>query len=276
MVPIEHPPPETQPENRRAPCNRELRLGSRSGFIGAVTGTLINVAALLAGALIGLGTRKEPDAATQNAVKFVLGLFIVWTGLKIVWVSLDGTFWQMLGQFGLAALSLSLGHATGNLLKLQRGLNRLGQFAKEILTPQPGSGRTRPRPNDIFLACTIVFAANPLGFYGALLEGMRGHWEVLTIKAVLDGLSALAFARSLGWTVLLAAFPVLAVQGTVTLLAQLAGQSLFTVPMTEAVGATGGLLVFSVALIVWNTRKVKLADYLPSFVYALLLAWWLR
>jgi uncharacterized protein len=99
---------------------------------------------------------------------------------------------------------------------------------------------------------------------------------VLTIKAALDGLSALAFARSLGWPVLLAAFPVLAVQGTVTLLAQLAGQRLLTVPMTQAVGATGGLIVFSVALIVWNARKVKLADYLPSFGYALLLAWWLR
>jgi uncharacterized protein len=253
-----------------------LQPGSRSAFIRGVTGTLINVAALLAGALVGLGTRKEPDASTQNALRLILGLFIVWTGVRIVWVSLNGTFWQALGQFGLAALSLSLGHATGNLLKIQSGLNRLGHFAKQILSTQSGSGPANRPPAGIFLACTIVFAANPLGLYGALLEGMRQHWEVLTIKAVLDGLSALVFARSLGWPVLLAALPVLAVQGTVTLLAQLAGQHLFTVPMTEAVGATGGLLVFSVALIVWNTRKVKLADYLPAFVYAPLLAWWLR
>jgi uncharacterized membrane protein YqgA involved in biofilm formation len=241
-----------------------------------VTGTLINVAAMLFGAVLGLGTRKDPDAATQAAIKFVLGLFIVWTGLKITWWSLHGTFWQVLGQFGLAALSLSLGHATGNLLKIQRQWNRLGQFAKEILTPQGPSRKVRRQPTAVFLACTAVFAANPLGLYGALLEGIGGHWEVLTIKAAMDGLSAMAFARTLGWPVLLAAVPVLAVQGTVTLLAGWAAQVWLSDPMIETLAATGGLLVFSVALVVWDTRKVKLADYLPAFLYAPLLAWWLR
>lgn len=238
-----------------------------------VTGTILNVTALVLGAVFGLLSRKEPSAETQKAIKIFLGLLILWTGLKICWESLNGTFLQILGQLGLTILALSFGHATGNLIGIQAGLNKLGAFARKVLTP--GSrGSPAPARNDVFLACTIVFAINPLGVYGALLEGVQGHWEVLAIKSVMDGLSALAFARVLGWPVLLAAFPVLALQGSLTLAGRLLTQEVLDLAMIHAVGATGGMLVFSVCLVVFPIKQVRLADYLPAFLYAALLAWW--
>jgi uncharacterized membrane protein YqgA involved in biofilm formation len=244
------------------------------GFDVRVPGTLFNVFAVLTGCLFGLLTRKEPSDDTQRALKIFLGVFIIWTGLKLCWTSLNGTFLQILGQLGLTVLALSLGHATGGLLRIQTGLNKLGSFARHVLTPEPESpAATR---SDIFLACAVVFAINPLGIYGALLEGVQGSWEVLAIKAVMDGLSALAFARTLGWPVLLSVFPILAVQGTLTLVARILAERVFDVPMIEAIGAAGGMLVFSVCLVVFPVKKIRLADYLPAFVYAPLLAMWLR
>ena len=43
--------------------------------------------------------------------------------------------------------------------------------------------------------------------------------------------------------------------------------------MTECLLATAGLLVFSVSLIILEIRKVELADYLPSLLWAPFLAW---
>ena len=37
--------------------------------------------------------------------------------------------------------------------------------------------------------------------------------------------------------------------------------------------AAGGLLVFSVALVILELKKIELADYLPSLIFAPLLAW---
>jgi uncharacterized protein len=239
-----------------------------------VIGTALNVTALCAGASIGWLSRKTPSGPTQAAFKILLGIFTVWTGLRISWLSLNGSFWQIVGQLGLAALSLSLGHATGKLIGIQRRLNSVGRFAKHALAPD--STQPPPSHSHAFLGCAVVFVANPLGFYGALLDGIGGHWEVLAIKAVMDGLSSLAFARALGWPVLLSALPVLAFQGTTTLIAQALAQRALSTPMIESLGATGGLLVFSVSLVILELKKVELADYLPAFLYAPLLAWWLR
>jgi uncharacterized membrane protein YqgA involved in biofilm formation len=88
----------------------------------------------------------------------------------------------------------------------------------------------------------------------------------------MDGLACVSFATVLGWGVVLSAIPVLAVQGTLTLLAQ-AIQPHLAQPLLDAVGVTGGLIVFSIALIVFEVKKVTLADYLPSLAWAPLLTW---
>jgi uncharacterized membrane protein YqgA involved in biofilm formation len=45
----------------------------------------------------------------------------------------------------------------------------------------------------------------------------------------------------------------------------------------ESLNLTGGFLVFSIALIIFELKKVALANYLPSLVYAPLFTWlWLR
>lgn len=233
-------------------------------------GTLFNVTAVFIGCLYGILSRKEPAADTQRAIKFFLGIFIVWTGLKLCWTGLNGSFLQILGQLGLTIVALSLGHATGGLLRIQTGLNHLGTFARQILTPHHHT--TPPSTSQTFLACTVVFALNPLGIYGSILEGVQGTWEILAIKAVMDGLSALAFSRTLGWTVMLSTLPILALQGTLTLLTQTLTLHTLNPAMINAITATGGMLVFSVCLIVFPIKKIRLADYLPAFLYAPIIA----
>ena len=46
--------------------------------------------------------------------------------------------------------------------------------------------------------------------------------------------------------------------------------------MLAGADATAGLLVFCIALIILELKKIELADYLPSLAFAPLLAWWWR
>ena len=46
--------------------------------------------------------------------------------------------------------------------------------------------------------------------------------------------------------------------------------------LLDPVNATGGLLIFCVALIIFEIRKIELTYYLPSLFFAPLFAWLLR
>ncbi len=91
----------------------------------------------------------------------------------------------------------------------------------------------------------------------------------------MDGLGTLGFTLLFGWGVMLAALPVLAFQGTITLVcAQYLRPFLEAHGLVDSVNAVGGLLVFCVALLIFELKKLELADYLPSLVFAPLLTGW--
>ncbi|HMJ66587.1 MAG TPA: DUF554 family protein, partial [Candidatus Binatia bacterium] len=88
--------------------------------------------------------------------------------------------------------------------------------------------------------------------------------------------ATMALVSTLGWGVILAAVPVVAYQGTITLSARLLAHVLEDRALMDSVNATGGMLVFCLALIILEIRKVEVADYLPSLLVAPLLTWWWR
>ena len=115
-----------------------------------------------------------------------------------------------------------------------------------------------------------------MAILGSLQDGLDGNWRTLGVKALMDGLATMALVSTLGWGVILAAVPVVAYQGTITLCARLLAPVLEKQALMDSVNATGGMLVFCLALIILDIRKVAVADYLPSLVIAPLLTLWWR
>jgi len=239
-----------------------------------VTGTVLNALAILLGGIVALLMARPVSASSQLAIKLLLGGFTIYVGLSTTWNGLNGTFLQCAGQVGIALLAMILGNLTGKALRLQKSLNRLGQYAKEtFMQAQP---KTPHRWSDGFITCSILYCATPIAVLGALQDGLADNWKILGIKAVMDGFAAMAFIPIFGWGVLMSIVPVVAFQGTLALLAKTLGLYLQNPVMLDAIHVTSGLLVFSISLIILDLKKVTLADYLPSLIYAPLLAWLLR
>jgi len=234
-------------------------------------GTILNAAAIVVGGVAGLATTKQLSPVNQTALKILMGVFTTYVGLSMVWQGLNGTFAQVLKQLGIVLLALILGNVTGKLLRLQKSLNRLGQHARQRLSSaRPDNPH---RINDGFVTCSILFCVSPMAFLGGLYDGLGGNYKILATKAVMDGLATMAFATTFGWGAIMSALPVVAWQGTITLLAQTLQPFLETHALLDSINATGGFLVFSIALIILELKKVELADYLPSLAYAPLLTW---
>jgi uncharacterized membrane protein YqgA involved in biofilm formation len=221
------------------------------------TGTLLNLLTVLVGGLTGtvLGDRLPPRLR-ENVVAGV-GLFVAVMGVKF---AIDtASLLYLLG-------AILIGGIIGSLAGIERRLNELGAAIQRRFAAPGGTSTI----SEAFVTASIVFCVGPLTFLGAIRNGLTGDASLLAIKSVLDGFTAIAFAATLGWGVLLSLAVILVYQGGLA-----AGASLFASLLSDAqlreMNATGGLLLVGVGLKLLRLRDVQVADYLPAIVVAPLL-----
>ncbi len=239
-----------------------------------VTGAFLNALGILLGSLFGLARSAPLPARPQNFFKSALGAFTVFFGLRLIWLNVNGTFSACAKQLFLAALAVTLGSWLGKILRLQKISNRLGRFANRLILAAQAHGAAQA--DDGFNACTILFCAAPLGWVGAVTDGLAGDFYLLAVKAVMDALAAMSFIKIFRWPAALSAFPVFVFLGALATACRLAAAPFLAAHgLLASVNAAAGLIACVIALVIFEVRKVELANYLPGLAVAPLLAWWL-
>jgi uncharacterized membrane protein YqgA involved in biofilm formation len=145
-------------------------------------------------------------------------------------------------------------------------MNRIGQTATAKL--ETAAKRNGNSSSDGFIATTLLFCAAPLGIVGALEDGLSRHFELLAVKAIMDGLAALSFARLFGWTAMLSAVPVAAFLSGWNLLGASVAWWLTDQGLIGVVHASAGLIATYVTLVIFEVKKVEIGNYLPALVVA--------
>jgi uncharacterized membrane protein YqgA involved in biofilm formation len=245
-----------------------------------MTGAFLNAIGILLGGLLGLALRKPLSLRTQVFFRSALGLSTIFFGLRLVWLSLGGTFLSVLAQILVALLAVTVGFWMGRLLRLQKWSNRLGRRAGNLIAPAETNGPRRA--GDGFAACTVLFCAAPLGWLGAVTDGLSGYFWLLLVKAIMDALAMTSFIKIFRWPTALSAFPVLVLLGGIALACRLYvapfldSHSLHEHNLINSVNAAAGLIACAMALVIFEVRRVELANFLPGLAVAPLLAWLLR
>lgn len=243
-------------------------------------GTFINVGCILIGGIAGLLLSRQLPDNTQRRIRsylagltMIAGSFMMAQGLYGGWKE-SASFWIFLLLGLIALLSISFGNLIGTRLKLQERLDQLGQEAKRRLGKSKEDGKENNRFSDGFVTCTVLFTVGPMSILGCVEDGLGNVPSILIVKSVMDGIATLCFAPRFGAGVLLSAVPLLAYQGTVTLLAS---NLVFMrdEPMMLAIfNLVGGMLVLTIVLVIMEIQKVPLANYLPALVIGPALVWW--
>jgi uncharacterized membrane protein YqgA involved in biofilm formation len=246
-----------------------------------MNGAFLNAMGILIGGLFGLALRQPLSLRTQVFFRSALGAFTVFFGLRLVWLSVNGIFLSGLKQMFIAVLAVTLGFWIGKLLRLQKLSNRLGHYAASLIASAQSDA-----PRKIgggFIACTILFCAAPLGLLGAVTDGLppgdsqSGYFYLLAVKAVMDGLAMTGFVKIFGWPSAISAFPVYAFLGGITFACQSYAQPFLAAHgLVDPVNAAAGLIACAIALMIFEVRRVELANFLPGLAIAPLLAWWLK
>ncbi len=218
-------------------------------------GTLVNVAAVLLGSGIGLAVGKRLPERLQRIITTGLGLSTLLIGMQM------GL--KVQNMLVLIA-SLVIGGVVGELLGIEAGLERAGEWLKSRARSSSGTFVAG------FVTASLVFCVGPMTIVGSIQEGMSGNPEIIYTKSMLDGAASVAFASSLGIGVSFAAVTVLVLQGALTLLgAQLA--FLLRAEILNELTATGGLLILAIGLMLLEVKRIRVANLLPALVVVVLL-----
>ena len=191
-------------------------------------GTLINVAAVLLGALLGLAIGHRIPERTRDVVTDCLGLVTLLMAALSAFEVTSPALAQALppGSPVLVVLgSLLLGSIIGSLLGIEAWLGSLaGRLHGRLARQRPSSDAIDPDEHaarerfiDGWLTTSLLFCVGPLAVLGSLSDGMGRGVDQLVLKSALDLFAALAFASTFGIGVAFSAVSVLVVQGALTL-----------------------------------------------------------
>lgn len=227
-----------------------------------LSGTLLNVATVLVGTVIGVAIGSRMPARMQESLTTGLGFFTVLIALSMGLGILTDPVAQPGDDLAVLAAVLA-GVAIGELMRIHDGLEWLGGWFQRRLA----SGERPTRIAEGFVTASLVFCVGPLTILGSLENGLTGDIRLLAIKSLLDGVASIAFAAALGWGVALSAITVLVVQGGIA--AGASALSGFMDPITIlAVSSAGGIVLLGVALRLLDLKRVRVANFLPALVLA--------
>lgn len=231
-------------------------------------GTILNVAAIVAGGLIGLVFSRAISARYQQTLMQAIGVCVIFVGIggavqQMMTVTADGL---QSGGTMMVVISYAVGSLLGEWIDLERRMEQFGTWLKV----KTGNAREKQFV-DAFVTASLTVCIGAMAIVGAIQDGLSGDHSTLALKAMLDMVIICVMSASMGKGCLFAAIPVGILQGAVTLLAR-AIQPLMTEAALANLSLTGSILIFCVGVNLLWEKKLKVANMLPSIVVAVILA----
>lgn len=230
---------------------------------------MINGAAIVAGGLAGGLVGKLFRKEQQDAINATCGISVMFLGVSGAMQGMlaleDGRI--VSGKSMLIVLCLALGTVIGELIGIERGFERFGEWLKE----KTGNSGDKGFVN-AFVTASLTVCIGAMAIVGAIQDGISGDWSTLAVKSVLDFIIIAIMTTSLGTGCMFSAIPVLAFEGAVTLLARLVAP-IMTDLAVSYLSLIGSILIFCVGLNLVREQKVRVANMLPAVLLAILAAY---
>ncbi len=224
-------------------------------------GVLINVGTVIIGSLLGVLLKKGIPEKVANAVMTAVGLCVIYIGVS----------GALKGQNALVLiLSMAFGTALGSILDIDGALERFALFVEKKF--QPKDGRTLSLAQG-FTTASLLFCVGAMAILGSFDAGLKGDYQILITKSILDFFSAFMLATTLGIGVIFSAVAIFVYQGALTLGAGLLQNVLTDTALIGEITCAGSLMILAIGLNMLGITKIKVANLLPAILFVPLFYW---
>ncbi|MGB8424965.1 MAG: DUF554 domain-containing protein [Desulfobacterales bacterium] len=211
-------------------------------------GTIVNTLTIIVGSLMGLLFRGGIPEKFSRTMMQAIGLAVVLIGVKTA-LKTDALL--------MVILSLAVGSMLGEFLRIEDRLEQLGNWIGGRLSKESGEIAKG------FVSASLLFCVGAMAIVGAMESGLAGNHQTLFAKSILDGISSVVFASTLGIGVIFSAASVFIYQGFITLTASYLSR--FLVPdVVSQMSAIGGLLIVAIGIGLLDIKKIRVGNMLPA------------
>jgi uncharacterized protein len=227
-----------------------------------MTGTIINVAAIIVGSLIGILFGARLSEKLKSTIVAGMGIFVVAMGIQMFLKTENSLI--VLG-------AVLIGTLLGEWWRIEDGLHKLGEFLESKFSREEEDGSNKFIRG--FMTASLLFCIGPVAILGSIQDGLTGNYNLLVVKSILDGFASIAFASTLGIGVAFSSLIILVYQGAISLLATRL-DAVITTSMMNELTATGGILLVGVGISsLLEIKKIRVGNMLPALLAAPLIAW---
>ena len=215
--------------------------------------TIINVILILLGSAAGLLFKNLISERLMSILTHALGLCVLGIGIS----SMIGT------QDTLCVIvCMAAGTVLGHAIDIEGRLEGAGDLLRARLL-KGGGGNSRFTEG--FVSAAVLFCVGAMAITGSIEAGLNHNYEIIISKGVIDGVTSISFAATMGVGVAFSTIPLLVYQGGITLLAGWVGPYLPGAVITEMT-AVGGTLIAAIAInmLGLGKEKIKVGNMLPA------------
>ena len=239
-----------------------------------ITGSIINALAIVAGSAIGLLLKWLASrfssilpAGSESLGKRLQDIIMQGVALCVLYIGISGS---LKGSNTLVAiLSMVLGAIIGETLDLDRRMKQLGDWVQS--KTQKFSGNSGSSVSEGFVTASLLFCVGAMAIVGSLENGLTGNYDTLKAKSLLDGISSVVFASSLGIGVAFSGVAVLIYQGLISLSASFIAPYLGGDAVIAEMTFVGSLLIAALSLNMLGITKIKVMNLVPACLLPILL-----
>ena len=228
-----------------------------------MTGPIVNAIVVLIAGLLGSLLKKGIPETMSKTITQGVGMCVLVIGIRgaIKGVAESAAVNDNIEI--IAVISVTLGAAIGELLHIDGGMNRLGTYIKSKISPKAGTASQKNGDvGEAFVSATMIFCIGAWAVTGAIDSSLGSHTSLIT-KSVVDGITAMMLASTLGWGVSLSSLSLLVYQGGLTVLFYYLG-SFLSASMIGAMGIVGSILIMMIALNLIGITKIRVANCIPA------------
>ena len=210
--------------------------------------SIVNGCTIILGALLGALLKKGLPERITKGVMQGMALCVLAIGIRGIF---DGE------NFLITILSIALGGALGYAIDLDRHLTRFGDWVQKKMAKGESTF------GEGFVTATLMVCIGAMAITGALDSGIRGDNTTLFAKSMLDFVTCLVLASSMGIGVALAGPACFLYQGAIALGGS-AIAGFLTDSMVNEMSCVGSLLIIAIALNMLGLTKIKVVNLIPA------------
>lgn len=228
-------------------------------------GVIVNSLAIICGGLLGLIVNKGIPKRLDKSIMDGLALVVTYMGISGA-LKGDNPLYVI--------ISMVIGIIIGELIDIDKLLNKFGLYLDDkISNKNTYTLDEENKENKIskgFVSSSLLYCVGAMAVVGSIQSGLSNDYSVLFAKSVLDGVSAIFFAASMGVGVLLSSIAVFFYEGIITLGASELSSILSTNVITYMT-CVGSLLIMAMGLNMLKICDIKVANMLPAMFIPIIL-----